>query len=194
MKTKKIWTDNLKNGVVTEEMLSLCLHSVNKRAKNYRDKAREYNDYYRNMYSSGAQEKKEEMYNYKTQLLQYIKPKCIHCVKSIGKERKYSYESDFNKILDDDVIYQGSFICDEYGDVDFKDVYADFYENYLYYEINEFGFHQPIEDEDPELEIIRINDLTTFGKDITDLVSMQFVKKVLETLKTYSNKIKILAT
>lgn len=190
MKTKKVWTNNLKNGVVTAEMLSLCLYSVNKRAKNYRDMARKYNNYY----GMGASDKKEEMYDFKSEMLQYIKPKCIHCVKSIGRERKYSYESDFNKILDDDVIYQGSFICDEYGDVDFKDVYADFYDSYLYYEINGFGFHQPIEYEDPELEIIRIEDLTTFGKEINDLVSMQFVRKVIETLKTYSNKIKILAT
>lgn len=81
-------------------------------------------------------------------------------------------------------------MSNEYGDVDFKDVYTNFYDYYLYYQINEFGFHQPIisEIEYPELEIVQISNLETFGKDINDLVSMQFVKKTLETLKT-SNKI-----
>jgi hypothetical protein len=191
MKTKKIWLDNLKNGTITNEMLSLCLYSVNKRAKNYRDMARKYNNYY----GIEASDKKEEMYNYKSEMLQYIRPKCIHCIKSIGRIRKYSHEKGFYNIPDNDIIYQGSFLSNEYGNVDFKDVYTNFYDYYLYYQIDEFGFHQPIinEIEYPELEIVQISNLETFGKDINDLVSMQFVKKTLETLKAYANKIKIMA-
>lgn len=47
MRTPKEYADNLKNGVITEAMLLDCLYSVNKRAKNYRDKAREYREYYK---------------------------------------------------------------------------------------------------------------------------------------------------
>lgn len=43
MKTPKEYQDNLKNGIITEEMFTDCLYSVNKRAKNYRDKAKNTN-------------------------------------------------------------------------------------------------------------------------------------------------------
>lgn len=47
MKTPKRFTDNLKNRVITKEMLGVALYSVNKRAKNCRDKERSYrNDIY----------------------------------------------------------------------------------------------------------------------------------------------------
>ena len=38
MKTPKEYQDNLKKKIITEEMLADCLYSVNKRAKNYRNK------------------------------------------------------------------------------------------------------------------------------------------------------------
>ena len=41
MKTPKEYTKNLKNGIITEDMIVDCLYSVNKRAKNYRDKERQ---------------------------------------------------------------------------------------------------------------------------------------------------------
>lgn len=47
MRTPKEYTDNLKKKIITENMLLDCLYSVNKRAKNYRDKEREYRQYYR---------------------------------------------------------------------------------------------------------------------------------------------------
>lgn len=47
MRTPKEYTENLKNNIITESMLLDCLYSANKRAKNYRDKAREYRAYYR---------------------------------------------------------------------------------------------------------------------------------------------------
>ena len=40
------YQDNLKKKIITEKMLADCLYSVNKRAKNYRDKANEYKGYY----------------------------------------------------------------------------------------------------------------------------------------------------
>ena len=47
MRTPKEYTDNLKKKIITENMLLDCLYSVNKRAKNYRDKERDYRQYYR---------------------------------------------------------------------------------------------------------------------------------------------------
>lgn len=40
MKTPKEYRDNLLNHIITKQMLVDCLYSVNKRAKNYRDKER----------------------------------------------------------------------------------------------------------------------------------------------------------
>ena len=37
MRTPKDFSENIKNGIITTEMLNECLYSVNKRAKNYRD-------------------------------------------------------------------------------------------------------------------------------------------------------------
>lgn len=53
-----IWQTNLKNGIITKEMLEQALYSVNKRAKNYRDRAREYS-FFGGAYYEIAKEKKE---------------------------------------------------------------------------------------------------------------------------------------
>ena len=47
MKTPKEYSDNLSNHIITKQMLVDCLYSVNKRAKNYRDKEREQRTYSR---------------------------------------------------------------------------------------------------------------------------------------------------
>ena len=80
MKTPKHYNDNLKNKIITEEMFSDCLYSVNKRAKNYRDKAHEYKHRYRFYHKAVDSQfnKMNEFYDLKEQLLKYLKPKCIH--------------------------------------------------------------------------------------------------------------------
>ena len=45
MKTPKEYRDNLLNHIITKQMLVDCLYSVNKRAKNYRDKERKQRAY-----------------------------------------------------------------------------------------------------------------------------------------------------
>jgi hypothetical protein len=47
MRTPKEYTKNLERRIITKEMLQDCLLSVNKRAKNCRDKEREYHNRYR---------------------------------------------------------------------------------------------------------------------------------------------------
>lgn len=54
MRTPTEYTRNLKNKIITEKMLLDCLYSCNKRAKNWRDKEREYRDYYRSNYNTRA--------------------------------------------------------------------------------------------------------------------------------------------
>lgn len=98
MKTPKQYNDNLKNKIITEEMFSDCLYSVNKRAKNYRDKAYEYKNRYRFYHKAvdSQFDKMNEFYGLKERLLKYLNPKCIHR-QFIGyeTERVYSYEKEY---------------------------------------------------------------------------------------------------
>ena len=64
MQTSKAFKENLKNKIITKEMLNQALYSVNKRAKNYRDKAWDYS-FYGGAYYEIAREKKEECYRIK---------------------------------------------------------------------------------------------------------------------------------
>lgn len=42
MRTPKEYSENMKNSIITMEMLGDCLFSVNKRAKNCRDQERKF--------------------------------------------------------------------------------------------------------------------------------------------------------
>ena len=44
MKTPAAYTKNLQNHIITKQMWLDCLYSSNKRAKNWRDKEREYRE------------------------------------------------------------------------------------------------------------------------------------------------------
>ena len=80
IETKEI-NKNLKNGLVTPEILGYAAYSVNKRAKNWRDKEREYreqnyyfrryNRYYDDKYNNEerARDKKEEYYKLKDSII-----------------------------------------------------------------------------------------------------------------------------
>lgn len=46
MRTPKEYMNNIKVGIITDKMLAESLFSVNKRAKNCRDKEREYRNSY----------------------------------------------------------------------------------------------------------------------------------------------------
>lgn len=50
MLTPKIYTANMRKGIITDEMLASAIYSANKRAKNARDKEREYRREYRYSY------------------------------------------------------------------------------------------------------------------------------------------------
>ncbi|HFI0444898.1 MULTISPECIES: hypothetical protein [Streptococcus] len=199
MKTPKEYTKLLKDAKLTEEIIAQCTYSVNKRAKNYRDKIQElresrYNRYkYQNI--EKAKEKKNEYYAQKEVLLSVFSPKVIH-KQPIEPEiiRVFSYQKDYRKLLEeknDSILYTNSYYDEENRKVDFFD-YSTGREKYLYFLYYEFGgysFHSPIDElstkDYPELMVEEIDStFTTYGADITDLLSTSFVKKVIELIRS----------
>lgn len=196
MKTPKHYNDNLKNKIITEEMFSDCLYSVNKRAKNYRDKAHEYKHRYR-FYHKAADsqfDKMNEFYDLKEQLLKYLKPKCIH-KQFIGYETKrvYSYQKEYFNRKGKTIVWENSYYNDDQGLVHFYDYNTNFkkYLYFLYYELTNCSFHTPIQSPKKyKLEIVDIDEnFTTYGANPKDLLSAQFVKKVINTLETTDCKL-----
>lgn len=161
MATPKRMTKAIKNRTITSEILGACTYSINKRAKNCRDnveKSRhsfEY-DYYNN--AEKNEKKKKYYYAMKDSFLNILEPVCIHRVhgsKSVYDGRTY--------ICEDKVI----FYC-------------------KYYKVGEYGFHRPLKDGEPlpDLPIEDIGELTTYGRDIKGLLSVQFCEKVLALINS----------
>lgn len=199
MKTPEDFNKKVKAGVITDDILAACLYSVNKRAKNARDKQNEcnwYNDRYGNY--EKLQEKKEYYYSLKEQLLNLSNkyPSCIHKVSRTGRERIYDYDDEYDSISEDKVINRSSYFDhEELCIIHFADIKKTITEYYLLYDFGEYSFHQPISTHDIEktanrykLQIIDLEDLTTKGKDIAVLVSVQFVRKVLGLLEAQAAK------
>lgn len=203
MQTPKEYTKNLKNKTITEDMLLDCLYSVNKRAKNCRDKIREYKDTLRMnhfMYDKynlvdryGT--KKDEYYSQKEILLTLLKPVCVH-KEFLGYEKKriYDYQKEYKKHIGEYVWENCYFDYDRdeevwFGDILLKD--NPIYHYYLFYDIGrKYTFHSPITKEQAKqyqedgLEIKTIDTITTHGNDIHNLVSCQFVSKIISLIQT----------
>ena len=166
---------------------------MNKRAKNYRDKIKEYkNGSFHQHLESNIEKVEEEMgkyYQLKEEFLKVFTPTLIH-KQFIGEEKKrvYSYEKNYEELLKEkinDIIWKNS-----YYDYD-KDMEVEFFDYrlgtkkylyFLYYEIGEYSFHSPITEKiaerDTGLEIQEIDEnFKTQGSKIEGLLSMQFVKK-----------------
>lgn len=201
MKTPKEYTDNLKNGIITTEMLRDALFSVNKRAKNYRDAERKCRVEYYGRYSDSNRYKKEQFYKKKEKLLSLLEPVCIHReFAGFDKIRIYDYEDDYSELYTDACL-QGRLIRENsYYDYDLCERVSFFdyqnsepkYRYYLYYICGNNTFHSPIDiskAEDLEaynLPIIDIEELETNGHEYTDLISMQFVDKLLSLIASGS--------
>lgn len=201
MITPKKFTDNINKTIITTTMLEAALFSVNKRAKNYRDKEKEYRYSYGIHSQKNRAEmksKKEDMYRKKEILLSVIKPVCIH-KEIIGYEkvRVYDYERGYSKkyfyhFLHGTIVWQNCYYDWE------KDVEVSFfdyiipdqpiYNYYLYYVVGTHTFHSPIKNPEnyQDLQVKEIDKLETLGMKITDLVSMQFVDKILNLIKQNS--------
>ena len=199
MRTPTEFIKNLKNGIVTKEMMSMVLYSFNKRAKNYRDKEHEYR---KNRYDNYGNEekfrdKKEEMYNAKEKLLTYLEPKCIH--KEVfyrdATTEYYDYEYGFYEHMDN-AIRRGKFYdYKEEREVEFIVVITGKEEHinyYLCYELDTFSFHSPVNEnyvEKSDLEIIELKDFITHGIDVKEILSLSFCNKVLDALNNKECKI-----
>lgn len=202
MRTPNKYINNLVNNIITGDMLALCLYSCNKRAKNYRDKEKEYRDkrkygYYYDKYGNEEKnrEKKREYYAKKDKLLSIISIQCIHKETCVHTRRIYDDNEEYEEYLqsgdyiDSDCYY-------DYGrgdDVYFLVVKQVEYRYYLFYEVDEYSFHTPIEEERlsdyKDLEIKEIDQLQTEGKIITDLLSVNFVDKVLSLIESKDYKL-----
>lgn len=195
MKTPIEFQKNLKNHIITEEMLETCLFSLNKRAKNCRDKKRDWRHsrarHALNNYET-YEAKMIEYYRYKENLLSILKPICIH-KEFLGyeTERIYDYQKKkYKAVKEDDIVWCNCYFdrdrfCEVYFvDVELKDKPK--YHYYLFYETSNYSFHSPINEEDVSkygLPVIDIDRLNTHGKDIDGLISVQFVKKVVQLIK-----------
>lgn len=198
MRTPKRYTDLIKNKKITNQIIAECIYSVNKRAKNYRDKIKDYKQggfyKYKEDNIENAKEQKEKYYSMKEDLLLNFSPKLIH--KKYDREkiqRVYSYQKNYTKLYNEkinDIIKENSYYdYDRNKEVDFFDysLGEKKYLYFLYYEIGEYSFHTPITEErvekNTQLEIKEIDEnFQTHGADIVDLLSTQFVQKVIDLL------------
>lgn len=198
MKTPNSYINNVKKGLITEEMLSDCLYSLNKRAKNYRDKENDIrsercqNPYFYDKYGNEEKyrEKKEKLYSDKEFLLSLYKPTCVHRVTrtELHRTRIYSYDPEFYEIADEDVAHSGEYYDRDTGEfVEFKDIIEEetYNEYFLCWKIGNGSFHRPINNpQEYDLPIEDIGDLRTYGKNIIDLISLNFVNKVISLIKS----------
>lgn len=189
MKTPKEYTDSLKKGILTKNMLGDCLYSINKRAKNHRDKERSYrNGHCLYNYEDDYREKKEKCYRQKETILRLFEPSCIHKETHTRRTRIYEYDEEFDKYyFSNNYIYENSYYDKETHQViQFVDVMLPYDSYYLFYDFGKYSFHSPINEEClnqySSLEIRDIGVLVTYGKDIHELLSCQFIKKVIDMI------------
>lgn len=200
MKTPKLYNDLINEKKITNEIIAECVYYVNKRAKNYRDKIKEYKNGRSHQHLESNIEKAEEemgkYYQLKEEFLKVFTPNLIH-KQFIGEKKKrvYSYEKNYEKLLKEktnDIFWKNSYYdYDKDMEIEFFDYHLGTkkYLYFLYCEIGEYSFHSPVSEKiaesNTELEIQEIDEnFKTHGSKNGGLLSMQFVKKVLELLQS----------
>ncbi len=193
MKTPKFYADNIKNGIITEEMLELSLYSVNKRAKNHRDRAREVRQMYRNDWYGTAQNEymlSDEMYHMKDLLLQIVEPiKAHYTIRSSTRRFEYDeFDMDSFKEAYHVIAYEEYY---NWSGVRMCEVEYEFKECFLLYKIGNHTFHTPVDEDDEVYQSFanrgqaeELTDFVTYGADVSDLISMQFVKKLIRLIES----------
>ena len=200
MKTPNLYKELINEKKITNEIIAECVYYVNKRAKNYRDKIKEYKNGRSHQHLESNIEKAEEemgkYYQLKEEFLKVSTPTLIH-KQFIGEEKKrvYSHEKNYEKLLkekNNDIFWKNSYYdYDKDMEIEFFDYHLGTkkYLYFLYCEIGEYSFHSPVSEKiaesNTELEIQEIDEnFKTHGSKIEGLLSMQFVKKVLELLQS----------
>ena len=200
MKTPKLYNDLINEKKITNEIIAECVYYVNKWAKNYRDKIKEYKNGRSHQHLESNIEKAEEemgkYYQLKEEFLKVFTTNLIH-KQFIGEKKKrvYSYEKNYEKLLKEktnDIFWKNSYYdYDKDMEIEFFDYHLGTkkYLYFLYCEIGEYSFHSPVSEKiaesNTELEIQEIDEnFKTHGSKIEGLLSMQFVKKVLGLLQS----------
>lgn len=174
MKITKSEKEHLMKNEVTQEMLGKATFSYNKRAKNMRDKEREWRSYYRrNRYCEDRygtvdkyEEKKEDYYKRKDECLSFVEPTALHIVE---RERTYDeWDEEYEEYISETYYFP---------------------EYYLLYTIGTYRFHHPITAEEfhkweNTLPVEEIDDLETEGEDVDNLLSVQTADKIRKGLKS----------
>lgn len=199
MRTPQNYTQSVNDKKITNEMIAECIYSVNKRAKNYRDKIRKYKADGYNLYTErnieNAEDEMEKYYTMKEELLTVFEPSLIHR-QYVGEEKKrvFSTEKDYDKLFQEksnDIIWKSGYRDENSIEVKFFDYKLD-RKKYLYflvYEIGKSSFHLPTSEQKAKkytkLQIKEIDkDFKTHGANIKGLLSTQFVNKVLRLLQS----------
>lgn len=195
MRTPKNFTDNINKGIITEEMLELSLFSVNKRAKNHRDRAREVKQMYRNDWYGTVDreyELSDDMYELKDSMLEMLTPIGAHYTYRSSKSFSdyYSYEELVEEYGSNVHIYTKYNM--KYNEVStYYKVYGRFKECYLVYKVGNHTFHTIVSENNKYYQsfiksgqIEELHDFTTYGADVSDLISMQFVKKLVRLIES----------
>lgn len=206
VETPEEWTKSIESGIITDEILDAVLYSVNKRAKNWRDKKLEYKEQVRTGHSwrygynnaEKAEQEEKRMYQYKEQFLSLLFPICVHREFSrYRRKRVHSYEECFSRELLKHVFLGDIAWWNTYLDyMTSKEVFFFDYETdepefryYLFYAVGAHTYHTPITEEQAKesgLPIHNIGILETKGYDVRNLVSMQFVRKVCRLIENHT--------
>lgn len=189
MKTPKAYQKMLACDQLTDELIGQVIYSINKRAKNYRDKAADYRhdrfDRYNNFQQ--YQDKKVDCYQMKDDLLDLYLPLAIHTSQYDKRRRIYDYESDYQSQRKNSIYENRYWDHDELREVKFIDVLVSETVYYLYYEIGSYSFHRPLKKQELAtysrlpLKLLEDN-FKVHGEKIDKLLSLQFCKKVHDYL------------
>ena len=169
MTTPKNFIKNFKRREITEEMLGACIYSANKRAKNYRDKQANQRERRLSAYYYGGYY--NDLYDVETR----ARPQ---------KEAFYEKKENLLSVVDPDCIH----VLKRYDDD--GQVYKTEY--FLYYRVGEYKFHSILSEDyvaNYDLEKVEIDSLVTEGREIKDLISSQFVDKIIELIKSGDYKL-----
>lgn len=193
MKPSKEYLKNLKNHTITAQMLSDCLFSVNNRALNSRDSEYKYTHYVQDHYGNANKyhKKKLEYYQMKKVLLSILEPAHIQKGEVLQRKRTYDYEEGYEEILKSGnyVNNSGFYDPDRKEHVEFVVQMIPQTVYYLVYQVGNCSFRLPIQQSDvirrPDLDVKDAGRIPPVYGDITvDMLSVQFVEKVLKLVKS----------
>ena len=198
MKTPEEFKSNLKNEVVTDEMIANVCWSYYIRSINYN---RRENDYIKECSFYNLRNKftkRKDIFNMKLMGILDLYEKYLKSIikQKIPKiEKIFDYDKKYYNINWNDVINTGYYYDNElHRFVEFIGVKKlSHYNYYLHYEFpNDYNFYIPIDSPDEyvktyNLEIKNANKPILFGIDVNNLLTCQFCDKVYKLLFPSSN-------